>query len=76
MGGKGVRGRRVRWWLLVPAVALLLAGAWVLDTAGGAVLAGHPAYLITVMVAGLLGAAGVPASLPRRGERPYRRLAR
>ena len=71
-----MRGRRVRWWLLVPAVALLLAAAWVLGTAGGVVLAGHPAYLIAVVVAGVLGAAGIPASLPRRGERPYRRVAR
>jgi hypothetical protein len=58
----------VRWWLFVPSVALLVAAAWVLGTAWGPVVAGHPAYLVTVVVAGVLGASGVPVSLRPRGR--------
>lgn len=49
---------RVRWWLLAPAVALLLAAVWVLLTATGAVLAAHPAYPVSLGAALLLGVVG------------------
>ena len=59
----------MRWWLLVPSVALVLTAAWVLGTAWGPVVAGHPAYLVTVVATGALGAAGVPVSVGRGGRR-------
>lgn len=58
--------RQVRWWLIVPSLALVLAAAWVLLTAWGPVTAGHPAYLLTLLLAGLLGVVGLVLALTRR----------
>ncbi len=71
-----MQGRRVRWWLLVPALALVLGPAWVLVTAWGPVLAGHPAYLVTLLAALAVGLVGLVPSFPPRGETAYRRVAR
>lgn len=58
---------RVRWWPLVPAVALVLAPVWVVLTATGAVLAAHPAYPVALGVALLVGLVG--GALALRGLR-------
>ncbi len=54
---------RVRWWLLVPAAALVLAPVWVMLTATGAVLAAHPAYPVGLGAALLVGLVGVLLAL-------------
>ena len=60
---------RVRWWLLLPAVALVLAPVWVVLTATGAVVVAHPAYPVTLGVTLLVGlVGGVLALRGRRGQ--------
>lgn len=62
--------RPVHWLPLVLGLAAVAVAGWVWLTRAGVVLAGHPAYLVTVTICGLAGLALLLlALLPRaRGE--------
>lgn len=57
---------RVRWLRLVPGVALLAVAVWVWATRWSVLWAAHPAYPLTLLVAGLLGGWLVVSALTAR----------